>query len=168
VFEPNFNYIHLNNPYMHPQKSIVVLSALLSLIIACNQPVTTVKLPLEGTWQLVAATSTEKDSTKSTFNSDVKMIKIINASHFAFFSHDLNQGKDSSKAQFSAGGGTYELKDSTYTEHLEYFNQRQWEGGKFEFTLRIKADTLVQEGIEKVEKLGIDHIIRETYVRVKK
>jgi len=62
---------------------------------------------------------------------------------------------------------TYELKDSTYTEHLEYFNQRQWEGGKFQFTIRINAGTLVQEGIEKVEKLGIDHIIRETYVRVK-
>jgi hypothetical protein len=50
---------------------------------------------------------------------------------------------------------------------LEYLNQRQWEGGNFSFTIRIKADTLVQEGIEKVEKLGIDHIIRETYVRVK-
>ena len=153
---------------MHPQKSLVVLSVLLCLMAACNQPVTPIKLPLEGTWQLVAATSTEKDSTKSTFNPDVKMIKMINASHFAFFSHDLNQGKDSTKAQFSAGGGTYELKDSTYTEHLEYFNQRQWEGGNFSFSIRIKADTLVQEGIEKVEKLGIDHIIRETYVRIKK
>ncbi|MEY2902006.1 MAG: hypothetical protein RLY89_1112 [Bacteroidota bacterium] len=152
---------------MHTKKIIALASVILLFFFACQQPATTVKLPLEGTWQLVAATSTEKDSTKSTFNPDVKMIKIINGTHFAFFSHDLNQGKDSAKAQFSAGGGTYELKDSTYTEHLEYFNTRQWEGGTFQFSIRIKADTLVQEGIEKVEKLGIDHIIRETYVRIK-
>lgn len=152
---------------MLTRKNISIASVLVMFLLACQQTATTVKLPLEGTWQLVAATSTEKDSTKSTFNPDVKMIKIINGTHFAFFSHDLNQGKDSSKAQFSAGGGTYELKDSTYTEHLEYFNTRQWEGGTFQFTIRIKADTLVQEGIEKVEKLGIDHIIRETYMRVK-
>lgn len=152
---------------MLTRKKISIASVLVMFLLACQQPATPVKLPLEGTWQLVAATSTEKDSTKSTFNPDVKMIKIINASHFAFFSHDLNQGKDSSKAQFSAGGGTYELKDSTYTEHLEYFNTRQWEGGNFTFNIRIKADTLVQEGIEKVEKLGIDHIIRETYIRIK-
>lgn len=152
---------------MLTRKNIALASVILLFFFACQQPATPVKLPLEGTWQLVAATSTEKDSTKSTFNPDLKMIKIINASHFAFFSHDRNNGKDSSKAQFSAGGGTYELKDSTYTEHLEYFNTRQWEGGKFQFTIRIKADTLVQEGIEKVEKLGIDHIIRETYVRVR-
>lgn len=152
---------------MFLKKSIALASVSLLFFFACQQPATPVKLPLEGTWQLVAATSTEKDSTKSTFNADVKMIKIINGTHFAFFSHDLHQGKDSAKAQFSAGGGTYELKDSTYTEHLEYFNQRQWEGGTFQFSIRIKADTLVQEGIEKVEKLGIDHIIRETYVRVK-
>ncbi len=152
---------------MLTKKTIAFSGVLLLFFFACQQPSTPVKLPLEGTWQLVAATSTEKDSTKSSFNPDVKMIKIINGTHFAFFSHDLNQGKDSSKAQFSAGGGTYELKDSTYTEHLEYFNTRQWEGGTFQFTIRINADTLVQEGIEKVEKLGIDHIIRETYVRIK-
>ncbi len=152
---------------MFPKKSIALACFLLVFLFACQQPATPVKLPLEGTWQLVAATSTEKDSTKSTFNPDVKMIKIINGTHFAFFSHDLNQSKDSAKAQFSAGGGTYELKDSTYTEHLEYFNTRQWEGGTFQFSIRIKADTLVQDGIEKVEKLGIDHIIRETYVRIK-
>ncbi|MEQ1625073.1 MAG: hypothetical protein ABL870_10295 [Sediminibacterium sp.] len=152
---------------MLTKKTIAFAGVLLLFFFACQQQATPVKLPLEGSWQLVAATSTEKDSTKSTFNPDVKMIKIINGTHFAFFSHDLNQGKDSAKAQFSAGGGTYELKDSTYTEHLEYFNTRQWEGGTFQFSIRIKADTLVQEGIEKVEKLGIDHIIRETYVRVK-
>ena len=83
---------------MLTKKTIAFAGVLLLFFFACQQPATTVKLPLEGTWQLVAATSTEKDSTKSTFNPDVKMIKIINGTHFAFFSHDLNQGKDSSQS----------------------------------------------------------------------
>ena len=120
---------------------------------------------LEGTWQLISATSTEKDSTFSTFNSKVKMIKIINASHFAFLSHAI--GKDSTKAAFTAGGGNYTLKDSLYIENLEFFVDPQWENHKFEFVVKIKNDTLVQKGVEKLEKLGIDRVIVEKYVRVK-
>ncbi|MBP6619831.1 MAG: hypothetical protein KA188_06225 [Leadbetterella sp.] len=120
---------------------------------------------LEGTWELISATSTEKDSTFSTFNSKVKMIKIINNSHFAFMSHDIT--KDSTKAAFTAGGGTYTLKDSSYIENLEYFVDPQWENHKFEFVVKIQNDTLVQKGVEKLEKLGIDRIIVEKYVRVK-
>ena len=83
---------------------------------------------------------------------------------FTFFNNDLNNGKDSS-AIFFGGGGKYTLKDSIYTESLEFFNNRQWENGKFEFTVKIKNDTLTQKGIEKVEKLGINRIITEKYVR---
>ena len=122
---------------------------------------------LIGTWELVSATSTEKDSTYSTFNPKVKMIKIINPIHFAFLSHDLNGGKDSSTTVFTAGGGTYTLKDSIYTEYLEYFIDRQWENNKFEFLINIANDTLTQKGIEKLEKLGIDRVIIEKYKRVK-
>ncbi|WP_435355903.1 hypothetical protein [Emticicia sp. SJ17W-69] len=120
-----------------------------------------------GTWELVSATSTEKDSTVSTFNPKLKMIKIINPTHFAFLSHDLSMGKDSVTAAYSAGGGQYTLKDSIYTEHLEYFSSREWENNKFEFVVKIVNDTLIQKGIEKVEKLGVDHIIIEKYRRVK-
>lgn len=120
-----------------------------------------------GTWELVSATSTEKDSTVSTFNPKLKMIKIINPTHFAFLSHDLSMGKDSANAAYSAGGGPYTLKDSIYTEHLEYFSSREWENNKFEFVVKIVNDTLIQKGIEKVEKLGVDHIIIEKYRRVK-
>ncbi|MDP1815539.1 MAG: hypothetical protein Q8K92_13915 [Leadbetterella sp.] len=122
---------------------------------------------LEGTWQLISATSTEKDSTFSTFNSKVKMIKIINLSHFAFLSHDITGAKDSTRAAYTAGGGTYTLKDSLYTENLEYFSDPQWENHKFEFVVKIQNDTLVQRGVEKLEKLGIDRVIVEKYVRVK-
>lgn len=124
-------------------------------------------LPLIGTWQLIAATSTERDSTYSTFNPQTRMIKIITPTHFAFFNHDLTQGKDSTTATFAGGGGEYTLADSVYTEHLQYFNLREWEDHKFEFVVKIHNDTLTQRGVEKIEKLGIDRIIEEKYVRRK-
>ena len=120
-----------------------------------------------GTWELISATSTENDSTFSTFNPKVKMIKILNGTHFSFLSHDLDGGKDSTQAAFTAGGGTYELKDSIYIENLDYFIDRQWENHKFEFVVQIKNDTLTQKGIEKLQKLGIDRVIVEKYTRVK-
>lgn len=137
------------------------------LFASCNLKKEQESIPLIGTWRLVSATSTEKDSTFSTFNPKTKMIKIINDSHFAFFNHDLNNGKDSTNAVFFGGGGTYTLKDSVYKENLEYFNNRQWENNSFEFVVKIKNDTLIQKGVEKIEKLGVDRIIIEKYVKEK-
>lgn len=125
-------------------------------------------LPIIGTWELISATSTEKDSTYSTFNPKNKMIKIITPTHFAFFNHDLTMGKDTATASYSAGGGTYTLSDSIYTEHLEYFNLREWEDHIFQFVVNINHDTLTQKGVEKLEKLGIERFIVEKYKRVKK
>ncbi len=80
--------------------------------------------------------------------------------------HDLNKGKDS--AVFVAGGGSYSLKDSMYTEHLEYCSARDWEDNDFTFTIAITEDTLVQSGIEKVESAGVNRLNIERYIRVKK
>ena len=93
------------------------------------------------------------------------MIKIINNSHFAFMQHDLNTPKDSSN-NFDAGGGRYTLTGDQYTEHLDYYKDRNWEGKTFSFTVSIQNDTLTQKGIEKVDKEGIDRIIIEKYVRL--
>jgi hypothetical protein len=123
-------------------------------------------LPIIGTWELISATSTQKDSTFSTFDPKVKMIKIINPDHFAFFAHDLTMGKEPNP-KFSAGAGRYTLVNDTYTEYLEYFSNRAWENNKFEFKVSIKNDTLIQKGVEKVEKLGVDRIITEKYKRIK-
>lgn len=135
-----------------------------ALILSCKNQAPS---PLIGTWQLIAATSTEGDKTVSTFNPKEKMIKMINPTHFSFFSHDLNNGKDSTFDSFSAGAGAYTLKDSIYTEHLEYFNERKWEGNSFEFVIKFDGDTLIQRGVEKVENLGVDHIIVEKYIKLK-
>lgn len=145
-------------------KKYIYFLAVMLLFVSCENSKT---IPLTGTWRLISAEATENDSTFSTFNPKTKMIKIINETHFAFFNHDLNNGKDSTNAVFSGGGGKYTLKDSIYTENLEYFNNRQWENNKFEFVVKIQNDTLIQEGIEKLEKLGINRIITEKYVREK-
>jgi hypothetical protein len=146
------------------------LSLLLIAIIgySCNQNKTEQNdLPILGTWELISATSTQNDSTFSTFDPSVKMIKIINPDHFAFFVHDTTMGKEPNP-KFSAGAGKFTLINDTYTEYLEYFSNREWENNKFEFKISIKNDTLTQQGVEKVEKLGVDRIITEKYKRIKK
>ena len=147
-------------------KTTFISIAVIFSLWSCSEKQT--QIPIIGTWELISATATEKDSTFSTFNPKQKMIKIINSTHFAFLNHDNRTGKDSSAAPFSAGGGEYTLVDSVYTEQLEYFIDKQWENNKFEFVVKIIEDTLIQKGVEKVEKLGIDRMIIEKYKRVKK
>jgi hypothetical protein len=125
-------------------------------------------IPIQGTWELLSETKIENgDTTFSEASKDQKMIKILNGTHFSFLRHDLVKGKDSTAAIFVAGGGQYDLKEDQYTEHLEYCNFREWENNDFQFTVTVKNDTLVQQGTEKVEGIGVDRIIIEKYVRVK-
>lgn len=124
-----------------------------------------VPLPIEGTWKLISAmTITGDDTTRTDYTSNVEGIKIIGESHFSFFQHDLNHGKDST-ATFASGAGRYVLQEDHYTEFLEYCSGREWENHKFDFTVDIRNDTLIQMGIEKVASLGVDRVIVETYVR---
>jgi len=140
------------------------------LIMSCKQNTGTAgagTLPLQGSWQLVTGiTITGKDSTITDYTQKRSFIKIINNTHFAFLQHDLAGGKDSANASFTAGGGKYQLSDSTYTEHLEYCSDRQWENHDFTFTISIRNDTLVQQGVEKVESAGVNRINIEKYVRI--
>jgi hypothetical protein len=125
-------------------------------------------MPIEGTWKLITGTLIEKGNTVITdYTKSISFIKIINDDHFAFLQHDLKKGKDSS-AVFASGGGSYSLKDSLYTEHLEYCSDRMWEDNDFSFTITIKNDTLIQRGVEKVKSTGIDRLNIEKYVRIKK
>ena len=139
------------------------------LLTSCNTNQNTETLqatvPIQGTWKLLTGTLIEKgDTTVTDYTKTSEFIKIINDTHFAFLSHDLN--KDS-VASFSAGGGHYTLKDSSYTEHLEFCNAREWEGNNFDFTITINNDTLTQKGIEKIDSLGVNRLNIEKYVRVK-
>jgi hypothetical protein len=149
-------------------KNYPILLIAICLMASCklkapenNQP------DIKGSWKLISGTLVENGISQTTdYTSNISFIKIINDTHFSFLKHDLQKGKDSS-VSFGAGGGTYTLKDSTYTEHLEYCSDREWEGYDFSFTVTIKNDTLIQKGVEKIEKEGINRLNTEKYVRYK-
>ena len=155
----------------HNMRKQLFFIAVFAAMISCNSAVEnneTAKagLPIEGTWKLLTGTLIEKGDTSVTdYTKGKEFIKIINNTHFAFLNHDLNKGKDST-AEFSSGGGNYSLSDSLYTEHLAYCNDREWEGNDFQFTVSIHNDTLIQQGIEKIDSLGVNRINIEKYVRV--
>jgi hypothetical protein len=136
------------------------------LLSACTQPAPAPS-PIIGTWQLLTHTEITKGvSTVDDYTKDKKFIKIINDSHFAFLNHTINTPKDSSN-NFDAGGGAYTLTGDKYTEHLDYYKDKVWEGKSFDFTISFSGDTLIQKGLEKVDKENINRIIIEKYLRLK-
>lgn len=148
-------------------KSQITCAAFLmaTLMVSCDTPATETR-PIVGTWKLLTGTIIENgDTTVTDYTQGKSFIKIINDSHFAFMLHDLNSGKDST-AIFGSGGGKYDLTGNTYTEHLEYCTDRQWEGHDFSFTVTISNDTLIQQGIEKIESAGVNRMNVERYVRL--
>ena len=153
-------------------KSLSGLALVMILLTSCDasdkkQDSVLPALSIEGTWKLVSGTTiTKNDTTFTDYTKGQEMIKIINATHFAFLRHDLNKGKDSA-AVYESGGGTYSLKNDQYTEHLHFCNAREWEDHDFQFTVAVKNDTLIQQGIEKVENAGVDRVITERYLKVK-
>jgi hypothetical protein len=151
-------------------RKILYVLSILFIAVACSSPSSVKEVqqnPIEGTWKLLSGTLIEKGDTVITdYTKSVAFIKIINKTHFSFLKHDLNKGKDST-ASFDAGGGTYSLIDSTYTENLDYCNARDWEGNSFKFTVTIHNDTLIQKGVEKIEKSGINRLNIEKYIKIK-
>jgi len=122
-------------------------------------------LNIQGTWELISSEIIENGKIQSTpFSDEQKMIKIINATHFAFLKHSINP-KDSSS--FDAGGGYYTLNQHDYTEYLDYYKDKKWEGKTFKFKVTLNKDTLIQKGVEKVEEANIDRVIIEKYIRAK-
>lgn len=149
---------------------ITALAALVIILASCEVKVetSTSAVPVQGTWKLLTGTLIEKgDTTVTDYTKDKSFIKIINSDHFAFFLHDLTHGKDSATRIYSSGAGSYTLKDSSYTEHLEYCDDRQWEGHDFPFTISVQNDTLTIRGIEKIDSIGVNRLNIEKYVRLK-
>lgn len=140
------------------------------LLLICAVIVTSCKKtndPLTGTWHLVLSKSITNGKTAvTTPPKDQEMIKMFNGTDFAFFTHDLTQGKGASPI-YEAGSGTYKLSGNDYAEHLVFCNYREWENRDFKFTVEFKGDTLIQKGIEKIEKLHINREIIEEYVKVR-
>ena len=123
--------------------------------------------PITGTWQLLSHTAITKGKSEVTdYTKDQKMIKIINDTHFAFLNHTINTPKDSTNS-FDGGGGAYTLNGDKYTEHLDFYKDKNWEGKSFDFTIKFVGDTLIQTVIEKIEKENVDQTIIEKYLRIK-
>lgn len=147
-------------------KKIFSIIAISSIIISCKTESKQDSSSINGTWKLISGTLIEKgDTTVTDYTKDKNAIKIINDTHFSFLNHDLNKGKDST-ASFGAGGGKYTLVGDKYTEFLEYCNAREWENNKFEFTITVKNDTLIQTGIEKIDSIGVNRLNIEKYVKM--
>ncbi len=137
----------------------------------CDDKQKTTNFPAEyvGTWQLISSDYHSKDSVTTNMVSGQEMIKIITPTHFAFFLHDLQQGKDSSSVAYMSGGGTVGYSNGEYIENLDYCTARTWEGHSFKFKLELKGDTLIQQGVEELEELGLGEenlLLIEKYVRV--
>jgi hypothetical protein len=150
-------------------KTKIFASLTVIILLSCFAFINSKKstIHLNGTWQLVSGiTITKGVSVVTDYSKNNRMIKIINDTHFAFLRHDLESKKDSSN-HFDAGGGSYTLNGNKYTEHLDYYVDKNWEGKSFDFTVTIKNDTLIQKGLEKVESEGIDRIIIEKYLKLK-
>ncbi|MEP2023907.1 MAG: hypothetical protein ABJH98_01320 [Reichenbachiella sp.] len=145
---------------------VFVLFCALGACAPKQENISNQRSPIEGTWQLLSAQNiTGEDTVFTDYTIGMKGIKMINQNYFAFFQHDLSKGTDS-LAKFSAGSGSYTFENGHYIENLEYCTGRQWEGNTFEFELKIKGDTLIQEGREKIEDLDVDRVIREIYVKL--
>lgn len=149
-------------------KQISILVLVSVFFAACsNSHKANPKLNIQGTWKIISAQNiTGIDTTFTGYTIGMDGIKIIGKTHFSFFQHDLNKGHDST-ARFSSGTGKYTLSDNQYTEFLEFCSGREWEGNTFEFVLAVKNDSLFQTGIEKIESIGLDRRITETYIRIK-
>jgi len=152
-------------------KKVTLIIAATALLLSCNKlskKDEKAEIKIAGTWQLVSGTTTTNGKSVTTgFTKDQKMIKIINETHFVFLKHKLNTPKDSTNG-FDAGGGSYTLVGDKYTEHLDYYADKRWEGKTFYFIVTIKNDTLIQKGIEKLDDAGINREIIEKYVKVSK
>jgi hypothetical protein len=134
-----------------------------SFIYACEVKTKVGPSPVVGTWKLVKGTLIEEgDTTVTDYTGSREMIKILNNTHFSFLNHD----KKDTSAFFIAGGGKYKYSDGDYTEYLDYCSDRQWEGHEFNFQIEIEGDTLVQTGTEVVEKLGVNRLNIEKYIRI--
>lgn len=151
-------------------KNRICIAVTVITFLSCNLAPDTEKKEnessVQGTWKLLTGTLiTGKDTVVTDYTNGKSFIKIINQTHFSFIGHDLNKGNDSA-AFYSSGGGKYELADSNYTEHLEYCNDRGWEGSDFHFTIAQREDTLIIQGIEKIDSLDINRINIEKYIKL--
>jgi hypothetical protein len=91
---------------------------------------------LEGTWQLLSGQPLPEGA---------RDIKMLSNGRFMFAAYDTGSGRP-----LYAAGGTYELKDNAYVEHLDFASDKIGAGliGKEQsFIVEVAGDTFTQTGI---------------------
>jgi hypothetical protein len=111
---------------------------------------------IAGTWRLVYGEVKENDSLTIRDVTKSEFIKIINETHFAFFSQDRKYA-----SLFYGAGGTYTIENNEYIEKLMYTAWDDYRHETFPFTVEIKNDTLIQYGTEEVKESNIKRYIIE-------
>ena len=144
------------------KKTFFFFNLIIITVISCKQKVTH-KPTIIGSWKLVYNEIKEADSVQVKDLSKTDFIKIINNSHFSF----ISQPKDS-LGSFYAGAGTYSFDGENYIETLKYIEYKPIRNHQFPFKIKIKGDTLIQSGTEKVEGINMNREIVEKYIRIQK
>jgi hypothetical protein len=92
------------------------------------------KSQMDGAWELVSGQPLPKGA---------RDIKILSEGHFIFAAYDTETGQP-----LYAAGGTYNLKGSSYTEHMEFASGKIADliGQDQSFTIRLDGDTFTQTG----------------------
>ena len=104
---------------------------------------------LVGVWELVSG----KADTAS-YPANLRQWKIITRTHWAFIARtdsivrEMKTAADTEQVlrSNSAGGGTYTLQGTTYTEHIQFFPDPAYIGMSLPFTCRTEGDRFIQTG----------------------
>ena len=81
--------------------------------------------------------------------------------------HDyLLQVHNSGNRNFYSGAGSYVLEGGDYKETLNFTTIESFKNHEFSFSVKIKGDTLIQTGIEKVSAAGVNRYIIEKYIKL--
>ena len=100
--------------------------------------------PVRGVWDLVSRTIDGKDSPLNGFRER----KIVTARHYMWVAHagkrdtlPFNTELEQLRAMhFEGGAGTYTMSDSTYTEHIELYDNAREIGTSFVAKCRVTGD----------------------------
>ncbi len=134
-----------------------------------------------GEWLLVDAQMIVDGEVQNTFNKDRKMVKLLTeCGRFSFYSKTeqrlafsaevTDQERLLGSKTLDTGGGTFDLDDNIYTEHVTYCSYPNYEDKSIDFTLSLEGDKLIQEGPYPLKMLGFadkDAYVKEIYQRIR-
>ncbi len=148
--------------YTYPAFTLICITTLLAFSYSTTKttsapPTEKNHSPLEGTWKLVKAKWGDSEAHKVP---EREVYKIYTKGHFFFIYYD-------SEAVSGAGGGTYAVKDGSFTETLHYFS---WDhsaaGTQQTFKYTLHSDQLHQIGEIRNTDQYDEYVIDEYNERV--